>query len=174
MTHKQTDTVSEVASWNILQRYDNSPILETAWESAHFSLHTLFRHWQEVPTDLLDVLIFCHWRWVPTNLLDVRLRSLRQQDISYIWRSPYMLLLTDAIARTHVRAWPMSATGFPEQRSWPATKNKLSLLPPRKKNFFSNSYMSGTKWLRHKKWVLDWRFLRELNSKPIFEQVTPS
>ena len=40
--------------------------------------------------------------------------------------------------------------------------------------FFSNSYISGTKWLRHQKWVLNWRFLQELNSKPISEQVNPS
>ena len=28
-------------------------------------------------------------------------------------------------------------------------------------------------WLRHQQWVLNWKFLRELNCKPIFEQVTP-
>ena len=39
---------------------------------------------------------------------------------------------------------------------------------------FSNSYISGTKWLRHPKWVTNWRFLRKLKSMPIFEQVTPS
>ena len=43
-----------------------------------------------------------------------------------------------------------------------------------KKKKFSNTFIPGTKWLRHKKWVLNWSFLRELNSKPIFEQVTPS
>ena len=42
----------------------------------------------------------------------------------------------------------------------------------RKKLFFSSSFISGSKWLR--KWVLNWRFLRELKYKPIFEQVTPS
>ena len=50
----------------------------------------------------------------------------------------------------------------------------LTVASQEKNFFFSNSYMSETKWLRHKQWVLDWRFLRELNSKPIFEQVTAS
>ena len=40
--------------------------------------------------------------------------------------------------------------------------------------FFSNSFISGTKGLRHQQWAWNWRFLRELNCKPIFEQVTPS
>ena len=40
--------------------------------------------------------------------------------------------------------------------------------------FFLNSNILGTKWLRHQKWVLNWRFLRELNCKCFFEQVTPS
>ena len=42
----------------------------------------------------------------------------------------------------------------------------------KEKTFSSKS--SGTKWLRHQKCVLNWRFLRELNSNPILEQVTPS
>ena len=45
----------------------------------------------------------------------------------------------------------------------------------RGKNFFvSNGYISGTKWLRHQKWVLNWRFLQELYCKFFFELVTPS
>ena len=44
-----------------------------------------------------------------------------------------------------------------------------------KKNFFfSNSYISRTKWQRHQTWVLNWRFLQELKCEPIFEQVTLS
>ena len=44
----------------------------------------------------------------------------------------------------------------------------------KKKNFFSNSYISGTKWPRHQRWVLNWRFLQKLECEPIFEQVTLS
>ena len=44
----------------------------------------------------------------------------------------------------------------------------------KEKNILLSSYILGTKWLRHQQWVLNWRFLREINCKPIFEQVTPS
>ena len=50
----------------------------------------------------------------------------------------------------------------------------LQMAPKCKKKLFSNSYTSRTKWPRHQKWALNWRFLRELNCEPIFEQVTPS
>ena len=51
-------------------------------------------------------------------------------------------------------------------------------LPPsslikEKKPFFSNSYISRTKWQRYLNWVIILRFLGELKFKPIFEQVPP-
>ena len=55
-----------------------------------------------------------------------------------------------------------------------AEENFQRALNPWTETFFSNSPISGTKRLRHQKWVLNGRLLRELNSKPIFESVTPS
>ena len=50
----------------------------------------------------------------------------------------------------------------------------LRALKCKKKNFCSNSYILGTKWPRHQKCVLNWRFLQESKFEPIFEHVTLS
>ena len=39
---------------------------------------------------------------------------------------------------------------------------------------FSNGYISRTMWLRHLNWIKLGHILWELNSRPFFEQVTPS
>ena len=80
--YSQAGTFCTAPSSDILQRYDNSPVIETAWESVHFSSHFLSlmaRQWRGSQLTFrtqFKKAIICHYNFryrsgVPIDLLDV-------------------------------------------------------------------------------------------------------
>ena len=97
----------------------------------------------------------------------------RHTPVHNVFYSKEVLFLIRYVSNTEnakLASKAIISSEFSNKYNRPLTR----LTRAQKNTFFSNSYISEPKWPRYLNWVTYSRFLGELNSKPFFDQVTPS